>query len=107
MKEKLKHEEGPSMGAAMLAAYGLGWFESVADCVETFIKVEEVFKPNAENHKRYEQFHNVYQRVYKQTKELTKELLANTVKYQLGQFLCESFILITLNAKPRLYIEIY
>lgn len=26
----------------MLAAYGLGWFESVADCVETFIKVEEV-----------------------------------------------------------------
>lgn len=40
--KKLKHEEGPSMGAAMLAAYGLGWFESVADCVETFIKVEEV-----------------------------------------------------------------
>ena len=76
--KKLKHEEGPSMGAAMLAAYGLGWFESVADCVETFIKVEEVFKPNAENHKRYEQFHNVYQRVYKQTKELTKELLAIT-----------------------------
>ena len=76
--KKLKHEEGPSMGAAMLAAYGLGWFESLADCVETFIKVEEVFKPNAENHKRYEQFHNVYQRVYKQTKELTKELLAIT-----------------------------
>ena len=93
----------------MLAAYGLGWFESVADCVETFIKVEEVFKPNAENHKRYEQFHNVYQRVYKQTKRTNKGTASDyKVKYQLSDNSCARvFILITLNAKPRLYIEIY
>ena len=51
--KKLKHEEGPSMGAAMLAAYGLGWYASIEACVASFIKVEEIFKPNKEKHQQY------------------------------------------------------
>ena len=38
------------MGAAILAAYGLGWFKTIESCVEAFIKVDEVFEPNNENH---------------------------------------------------------
>ena len=39
--KKLKHEEGPSMGAAMLAAYGLGWYASIEACVASFIKLKK------------------------------------------------------------------
>ena len=37
--KKLKHEEG-SMGAAMLAAYGLGWYASI-ERVASFIKLKK------------------------------------------------------------------
>lgn len=47
----LKYEEGPGVGAAMLAAYGLGWFNTMQACAETFIALGETYKPNIENHK--------------------------------------------------------
>lgn len=75
---RLKHEEGPSMGAAILAAYGLGWFKTIESCVEAFIKVDEVFEPNNENHALYEQYYSVYEAIYKQTKQLTADLLTIT-----------------------------
>lgn len=76
--KRLKHEEGPSMGAAILAAYGLGWFKTIESCVEAFIKVDEVFEPNNENHDLYEQYYSVYEAIYKQTKQLTADLLTIT-----------------------------
>lgn len=33
---KLESEQGPALGAAMLAAYGSGWFESLQACAEAF-----------------------------------------------------------------------
>jgi len=73
--KKLKYEEGPSMGAAILAAYGLGWFKTIQDCVESFIKVDKVFEPNQDNHAKYEQFYSIYQDIYNQTQQLTAQLL--------------------------------
>ncbi|GGB75723.1 MULTISPECIES: xylulokinase [Staphylococcus] len=71
----LKYEEGPSMGAAMLAAYGLGWFESMEDCTDTFIEIGTSYKPNLDNHKLYNQYFEIYRKIYKQTKEITQNLL--------------------------------
>ena len=68
------------MGAAILAAYGLGWFKTIESCVEAFIKVDEVFEPNNENHDLYEQYYSVYEAIYKQTKQLTADLLTITIK---------------------------
>ena len=68
------------MGAAMIAAYGLGWFESLEDCVEQFIEYGAVYHPDAERHQRYQQFYNLYQQVYLQTKDITKGLLELTRK---------------------------
>ena len=34
------------MGAAMIAAYGLQWFDSFDDCVAQFIDVEHIYEPN-------------------------------------------------------------
>ena len=47
---KLKHEEGPSMGAAMIATYGLQWFESFDECVDKFIDIAQTFEPDAKRH---------------------------------------------------------
>ncbi|SUM02692.1 xylulose kinase [Staphylococcus devriesei] len=72
---KLKHEEGPSMGAAMIAAYGLEWFNSFDDCVAQFIEIERTFEPNKEKHDKYEAYYNIYRQIYQQTHHLTEELL--------------------------------
>lgn len=72
---KLKHEEGPSMGAAMIAACGLNWFSSVNECVAQFIQTETVFKPNTQLHEQYQAYFKVYQQAYQQTQPLTSQLL--------------------------------
>src|SRR5699024_9699099 len=33
---ELRSEQGPGMGAAMLAAYGCGWFASIKECAKAF-----------------------------------------------------------------------
>ena len=73
--KKLKHEEGPSMGAAIIAAYGLGWYQSFEDCVNDFIKVENIFKPNMDKHQQYEYYHNIYKDIYTHTKDITAKLI--------------------------------
>lgn len=39
---KLSNEQGPGMGAAMLAAYGCGWFETLRECTEEFCKKKKL-----------------------------------------------------------------
>ncbi|WP_257643434.1 FGGY-family carbohydrate kinase, partial [Staphylococcus haemolyticus] len=72
---KLKHEEGPSMGAAMIAAYGLNWFDSFDACVEKFIDVAQTFEPDATRHAQYEAYYKVYKDIYHHTHQLTEALL--------------------------------
>lgn len=72
---KLKHEEGPSMGAAMLAAYGLGWYKSLKDCANQFVHYSTTFKPDIKRHMEYETYFKIYQQAYQATRRMTKELL--------------------------------
>ncbi|AIQ20557.1 xylulose kinase [Paenibacillus sp. FSL H7-0357] len=71
---KLESEQGPAMGAAMLAAYGSGWFPSLGACAEAFIRPAEVFKPNAGQVAVYDGLFSIYQDVYGQTRELNDKL---------------------------------
>ena len=73
--KKLKHEEGPSMGAAILAAYGLGWYNSIEECVEQFIQTDTTFEPNIDRHHQYQYYFNIYKDIYKQTKDITAKLI--------------------------------
>lgn len=43
--EKVANEQGPGMGAAMLAAYGCGWFSSLKECAERFIPTSKNLLP--------------------------------------------------------------
>ncbi|MEW8969880.1 MAG: xylulokinase, partial [Mesobacillus sp.] len=72
--EKLASEQGPGMGAAMLAAYGCGWFSSLKDCAKAFIRVSKSYEPIPENVEQYRKLFSIYQDVYTQTKTLNDEL---------------------------------
>jgi len=70
----LENEQGPGLGAAMLAAVGSGWFPSLDACGESFVKHARVYKPNDESSEQYDQLFRIYQQVYNQTKEINKSL---------------------------------
>lgn len=72
---KLSSEQGPGMGAAMLAAYGCGWFDSLKECADEFLKVEKEFIPNEANREMYKELFNLYQDIYGQTKALNEKLV--------------------------------
>ncbi len=71
---RLKSEQGPAMGAAMLAAYGSGWFRSLKECAQAFLQIEKVYKPNVDHVKKYKQLFKIYKEVYDQTKPLNQHL---------------------------------
>lgn len=70
----LENEQGPGMGAAMLAAYGCGWFESLKACADEFLLVEKAFTPVSENVETYKRVFQIYQNVYHETKMLNEQL---------------------------------
>lgn len=72
--EKLTSEQGPGMGAAMLAAYGSGWFTSLKECAESFIQTAKTYHPIPENVEKYKKIYTIYQQVYTQTKILNDQL---------------------------------
>ena len=72
---KLSSEQGPGVGAAMLAAYGCGWFDSLKQCADKFLQIEKTYLPNEENVQIYEELFGIYQHVYEQTRELNTQLL--------------------------------
>ena len=72
---RLENEQGPGMGAAMLAAYGCGWFSSLEQCATVFIKRAGQFTPNPDHVAKYEKLFELYKHVYEQTKVLNEELM--------------------------------
>lgn len=71
---KLESEQGPGMGAAMLAAYGSSWFSSLQECAKEFLKEDKVYTPNAEKVEKYRVLYSIYKDVYSATAKLSKEL---------------------------------
>ncbi|MEC0368727.1 xylulokinase [Paenibacillus chibensis] len=73
---KLESEQGPALGGAMLAAYGCGWFTSLAQCAEAFIRPAKTYAPNREQADAYTELFEIYQNVYGQTRGLNERLAA-------------------------------
>lgn len=72
---RLSSEQGPGMGAAMLAAYGCGWFDSLQACADAFLTIDQRYQPNPENVKKYQGLFSIYKEIYGNTKELNEKLL--------------------------------
>jgi len=61
--EKTKVDDS-SFGAAILAAVGLGWFESFAQAAQACVEVDSVCRPNPENRAVYDRLFERYQAVH-------------------------------------------
>ncbi|SCW43650.1 xylulokinase [Paenibacillus tianmuensis] len=70
----LKNEQGPAMGAAMIAAVGAGWFSSLPNCADSFIDYGEMYEPIKENVIKYKQLFRLYRDVYTSTRTLNERL---------------------------------
>ena len=65
----LGSEEGPALGAAILAAVGVNLYTTVEEAVEKMVKIGPSLEPIAENVRRYEEYHQLFQSLYRDLKE--------------------------------------
>jgi xylulokinase len=65
----IRVDEGPALGAALLAGVGTGVYPSVEEACRATIHVQDSTEPCAVNHAAYKQFHQVYQALYAHLKE--------------------------------------
>lgn len=71
----LKTEQGPAMGAAMIAAVGLGWYPNFEECSEIFVQIKEEFKPDSAAVKKYESIYQNYRDIYPAIKKISHQLV--------------------------------
>lgn len=67
-------DEGPALGAAILAGTGAGLFENVEYACDKYIKEDKLSKPNIENNEKYLKLHKIYKKLYDSLKEDYKTL---------------------------------
>ncbi len=70
----LTNEQGPAMGAAIIAATGCQWFSSLHEAAQNWVKEGTIVTPHPSNVKEYEKLYPLYKKVYHHTKGITKEL---------------------------------
>ena len=68
-------EQGPGMGAAMLAMVCCGTYESVESVCNTLCKIAAVVEPNEELVTKYEERYQKFKKIYPAMKVLFKELI--------------------------------
>ena len=71
----LNIEEGPALGAALIAGVGVGVYSSFAEAVNRIIKVKKTIVPQIQNTERYNQCYQLYKKLYYSLKEDFKELV--------------------------------
>ena len=70
----LNVEEGPALGAALIAGVGVGVYSSFAEAVNGIIKVRKTIVPRIPNTKKYNQYYQLYKKLYYNLKEDFREL---------------------------------
>lgn len=67
---KLSTTEAGCLGVAILAAYTLGWYDSLASASEHMIRTSKIFLPDEKNHAMYNRKFEVYLSLYHSLKEV-------------------------------------
>ena len=72
---RLQNEQGPALGAAMIAAYGLQWEESFEQLSKKFLQIKDEYVPILDNVIKYNQLFKIYQTIYQHTKDMNEQLV--------------------------------
>ncbi len=70
-------EEGPALGAAMLAAVGTGRYANVKEAANSIVKVTSVVKPDKEIAARYEKKYQQFKEIYPALKPVFDKITVN------------------------------
>ena len=73
--------EASSLGAAMIAAQGVGWFGTIKEAAENMSGKTKLINPNPANKTKYEDLIDIYQHVYESNKKINKSLVKFTEKH--------------------------
>ncbi len=68
-------EEGPSMGAAMLAAVACGEFASVSQAAKKIVSIRDTVQPEKELAEKYEQHYQKFKKIYPACRELFDKIV--------------------------------
>ncbi|MED1749107.1 xylulokinase [Bacillus zhangzhouensis] len=71
---QLENEQGPALGAAMLAGVGSGWYPSLEACADQFIHQAAVYEPNQQRVDVYAHLFRLYQSIYTKTRDIQVSL---------------------------------
>ena len=64
---------GAAYGDALMAAIATGHLSKFAD-IRNYITEGVSYKPNAENHEKYQKYYKIFNRLYEATKDMMHEL---------------------------------
>ena len=68
--ETVESEEGPALGAAMLAAVGCGAFDSVTKAAQSIVRVVSTTRPDPEAVEKYKEKYQKFRELYPALKNL-------------------------------------
>jgi xylulokinase len=74
--------EASSLGAAMIAAYGAGWYGSIGEAANNMSGKTRLIKPNLDNKSQYDDLIDIYQHVYDSNKKTNKSLVKFAERYK-------------------------
>jgi len=78
----LNIEEGPAFGAALIAGVGVGAYNSFSEAVNGIIKVKKTIVPKMQNTEKYNNYYQLYKKLYHSLKDNFKELHDLNVLYR-------------------------
>ncbi len=71
--------EATALGAAILAGYGVGIYESIEEGARRTVRWDRTFEPDMENHSVYEELYPVWREVYAAQLDLVNEGLTRAM----------------------------
>lgn len=75
---KLTNEQGPALGAAMIAGKGVGWFKSYKHAVSLCVGTSKTLLPNMNKHQKYAKYFECYKLIYSETTSIN-DMLKNVI----------------------------
>ena len=66
---RIESDEGPALGAAILAMVGAGIYPTVGDACDAVVKLRDVAEPDADRHAEYMKYYGIYKKLYGHLKD--------------------------------------
>lgn len=63
-------DNATTLGAAILAGYGVGMFKDISNTIKEIVKSKAIYLPSFDNYKLYSRYYEQYLEIYERLKEI-------------------------------------